>query len=286
MNHNNLKERVMKKTHRTRNLVLVAAAALALLGVGGFAISKSIGNKVIAAMAASPSTATVPGMNLVATVNGEPIFESELAPLLQNMPHAVAVDSYINKVLTAQEAKAESSDTAVAVRKQMAEREVLSALYFSLVGEKESKGVSDADISQFYERNLSDKMFAKAEASYFLSASEEESTQFAVKLRDGDKEASAKLKPFQNAAGKPASFAPGEFPYDMGKIIQNMKAGEVSGALATRNGFFVVRVDGVIAGKRPALKDVKEQLRSAMVNQRVGERLQKLRKNAKIELKS
>lgn len=263
-------------------IVLVAAAGVAI-SKGTLGSDRQPGASLIPAAASQAATG---GTNIVATVNGEAIYEVELAPLLQNMPHAVAVDAYINKVLSAQVAKKENAGVEVTARKQMAEREVLSSLYLSGIVEKETKGVSDSDINQFYERNLSDSMFTKIEASYFLSASEEESAQFAQKLREGDKEMASKLKPFLSSTGKSASFTPSEFPYDMGKIIQNMKTGEVSGSLATRNGFFVVHVDGITPGKRPALKEVKEQLRSALVNQRVGEKLQQLRKDAKIELKS
>lgn len=273
------------KNKRTVGALVVLVAALS---AGGFAMSKVISKQGATASTLTPA-AGKPGaeaMNLVATVNGEPIYEVEITPLLQTMPRAVAVDSYINKVLSAQAAATVSTGDEVASRKRMAEREVLSGLYFSQVGEKETKAASDADISQFYERNLSDSMFTKIESSYILSATEEEATKAAQKLREGDKETMTKLKPFQNNAGKAVPFSPAEFPYDMGKIIQNMKAGEVSGALGTRNGFFVVRVDGVTPGKRPELKDVKEQIRTALVNQRIGDTLQKLRKNAKIELKS
>lgn len=269
-----------KKTIAALVIAIVAVAA------GGVAMSKVALNSDKPAVATTSAPASSAGTALVAMVNGEPIYEIELAPLLQNMPHAVAVDSYINKVLSAQAAKAESTGVEVAARRLMAEREVLSSLYFSRIGEREVKGVSEADIDQFYDRNLSDSMFAKIGASYFLTASEEESTQFALKLREGDKEAGAKLKPFLNPAGKAIAFAPTDFPYDMGKLIQTMKVGEVSGSLATRSGFFVVRVDEVVPGKRPVIKDVKEQMRSALVNQRVGEKLLQLRKSAKIELKS
>ncbi len=271
---------------KSKKVIGVLVLATVALAAGGVAMSKVTLTGAKPATAATPPGASSAGTNLVALVNGEPIYEVELASMLQNMPHAVAVDSYINKVLSAQAAKAESVGLDIAARRLMAEREVLSSLYFSRIGEKEAKGVSDADIDQFYERNLSDSMFAKIGASYFLSASDDEATQFAVKLREGDKEAAAKLKPFMNSAGKAISFAPADFPYDMGKLIQTMKVGEVSGSLATRNGFFVVRVDEVVPGKRPAIKEVEEQLRSALVNQRVGEKLLKLRKGATIELKS
>ncbi|ABD72082.1 hypothetical protein Rfer_4396 (plasmid) [Rhodoferax ferrireducens T118] len=271
------------KSKKTIGVLVLAAVALA---AGGVAMSKVTlgGDKSVTA--APPVAASSAGTNLVALVNGEPVYEIELASMLQNMPHAVAVDSYINKVLSAQAAKTESAGLEVAARRLMAEREVLSNLYFSRIGEREVKGVSDAEIDQFYQRNLSDSMFARIGASYFLSATDEDATQFALKLREGDKEAAAKLKPFLNPAGKAIAFAPADFPYDMGKLIQTMKVGEVSGSLATRNGFFVVRVDEVVPGKRPAIKEIKEQLRSALVNQRVGEKLQQLRKGAKIELKS
>jgi hypothetical protein len=226
------------------------------------------------------------GRTVVATVNGQAIYEAEIIPLMGQMAKAVAIDGYINKVLAAQAGKANTKwGDEAAGRVQAAEREVLSAMYFEKSSAEINAGITEADIQTYYDRNISDEMFNEYGASYVIYADMDSATNGAKSLASVDQGETKNLKKFQTQDGKDAMFAAGQFPYDMGRVIEGMKVGDVSQPLATRNGYFVIKLDKKNAGKKPELKIVKAKVIQTIASQRLSTNVAKLRSSAKIELR-
>lgn len=71
------------------------------------------------------------------------------------------------------------------------------------------------------------------------------------------------------------------------KYVFGMKKGELSPVLSSKEGFFIVRMDGKLDEKQNSFEDVKVKLKSELVRNREDERktdlLDKLKKNAKIQ---
>ena len=266
----------------------VKIAGVALVGLG----AAVTGYMLLQTPAATASTkqmvsdADSASKVVVSIINGQPVYEAEITPMLSQYPKAVAVDGYINKVLTAQEMQKNIkwSDEA-AKRVQAASREVLSQMYFEKVGGEVSAAVTDEDVADFYVKNISEAMFAKYSASYSLYADPESAAAASKAIVEGDKEGLKSFKSFQDDKSKDASFTVQQFPYDLGRVIQALKVQEYSQPLPTRNGYFIVRLDHKTDGKKPEVKEIRGQIVQAIVQQKMSLNVAALRAGAKIELK-
>lgn len=270
---------IQKKKIKTKFVATGVAGALLLSFAGYYFLGSGISFS-------SQKQKKVDGGAVVSVVNGQAIYDIEIAPLLSQAPKAVAVDSYINKVLTAQEAQETGAwQDEIKTRIQAANREVLAQMYLEKRSAELQAATSEEQIADFYSKNISETMFAKYSASYSLYADADSAAQAAKAISEGDTEALKNFKPFQDEKGKPASFVPQQFPYDLGKVIQNLGVGAYSNPLPTRNGYFILRLDQKAEGKKPEIKEIRGQLLQAIVSQKLSEDIASLRSKAKIELR-
>ena len=262
--------------------LLVAVSAYMLLQTQ----NASASTKTYPLFDAKKEDAANKGSPVVSIINGQPVYESEIAPLLNQYPKAVAIDGYINKVLTAQEMhKNPKWSEEAGKRIQAANREVLSAMYFEKIGGEVSASITDAEIADFYAKNISEAMFSKYAASYALYADPESAAEASKGIAEGDKEAPKGFKRFQDQGNKDALFTSQQFPYDLGRVVEGLTAGQYSQPLPTRNGYFIVRLDEKVAGKKPEIKEIRSQIVQTLVSQRLSQSVSALRSAAKIELK-
>ena len=241
-------------------------------------------------METTPANLTAAGV-VVAMVNGQPIYEEELGQMLQQMPKAVAIDNYVNKVLAAQaNTQGSSAQQQAAERRiQMASREIHSGVYFETSAKEIEGAVTEAEINDFYAKNISDSLFTKYDASYALYADPESAKEARSALSDKGGEAykgaAKSFKKFEDPNAKGALFTVQQFPYDLGRVVEQLKIGDYSQPLPTRNGYFILTLNEKVAGKKPEVKDVKAQIVQALVQQRISEKITSLRGKARIELK-
>ena len=218
---------------------------------------------------------------VIATVNGLPVTESEVAPIMaQGADRAVAVDRYINKVLAAEAGQREYSDEAkVAIR--AAEREVLAQLYLRRKSEDLAKAVTDDKIRDYYEKNVKDEDYAQFKLRYYLSQDQAD----AVRVRDladkGDREAMAKFAAVKKGEDY-SSVA--EIPYGLGQVVKRAKLGDKVGPVMVRDGLLILLVDDIKKGERPKFETVKDEIRSVLVSRQLNDLLSSSRKSASITL--
>ena len=150
-------------------------------------------------------------------------------------------------------------------------------------------GIGEQEVADFYGKNISDAMFNKYAVSYGLYADPESAQEASAALADKDsssaKEALKAFKKFEDQGGKSALFTTQQFPYDLGRVVEQLKVGDYSQPLPTRNGYFILHLNDKVAGKKPEVKDVKNQIVQALVQQRLSEKITNLRGKARIELK-
>ena len=256
-------------------ILLVAAGAAGALQMNGGLWGSGDSSAPV-----DPTPSVLP-TSIIATVNGVPVTESEVAPILaQGADRAVAVDRYINKVLAAEAGRRDYSDEARAALRA-AEREVLAQLYLRRKSEDLARSVTDDKIKDYYDKNVKDEDYAQFKLRYYLSQDQADANRVRELADKGDKDALAKFTPVKKG-DEYSSTA--EIPYGLGTVVKRAKSGERIGPVMVRDGLLILSVDEVKAGERPKYETVKEEIRSVLVSRQLNDLLSSARKSASITL--
>ena len=267
-----------------QGLLAVLLVALVVLVAAGLAYDRSSWLRWLPAdavkAAATPSSAGEP---TVAVVNGKPIVADELASLMASgVDRAVAVDRTINKAVAADAARSVfPAQAAEAVR--TAEREVLANLFLQRRTQELMQGIDDAQISAYYASKVHDDDYASFSLRYYLTRDAADAHSVKTLLDSGDRAAQARLSPLM--ANGQRQLSPQAVPYGLGQIVRKAKPGEVLGPLLVRDGYLLLVLDERRDGKKPALADVKNEIRAVIAGQRLGDELRDWRQKARIELR-
>ena len=271
-------------------LGLVALLVLALGGGAWYLYSQGklpgLGGKAApaAAQAAKPVVPPVDGLRVLAEVNGKSITAEEVAPALQSgLDRAVAVDRYVTRLLAA-EAASEMYPDAAKAAKAAAEREVLANLYLNRRGAELLQAVTDADIAKFYKEQVRDADYAAYKLNYYLTQDDLDAAAMERNIAADDAEAKAKFVPVSREGD---GFIPlANTPYGLGQLVASAKAGDYLRAVRVRDGFLILHIEQVRAGKKPEqTAEVKDQIRSLIAQRRLSDELLERREKAQVKLK-
>ena len=270
---------------------LIAALAVALLGGGGWYLySQGMLPGVGAPSAAKASSAKTAALSaderlrVLAEVNGNAITAEEVAPALVNgLDRAVAVDRYVTRLLASEAALEEYPGEAKAAR-AAAEREVLANLYLRRKSEELVMSVTQADIDKFYKEQVRDEDYASYKLNYYLTQGDLDATAMERNIAANDAEAKGKFVPV-NREGD--GFIPlASTPYGLGALVARAKVGDYLRAVRVRDGFLILNVEQVRAGKKPAqTKDLNDQIRNLIAQDLLNKELLARREKAQVKLK-
>ena len=270
---------------------LIAALAVALLGGGGWYLySQGMLPGVGAPSAAKASSAKTAALSaderlrVLAEVNGNAITAEEVAPALVNgLDRAVAVDRYVTRLLASEAALEEYPGEAKAAR-AAAEREVLANLYLRRKSEELVMSVTQADIDKFYKEQVRDEDYASYRLNYYLTQDDLDATAMERNIAANDAEAKGKFVPV-NREGD--GFIPlASTPYGLGALVARAKVGDYLRAVRVRDGFLILNVEQVRAGKKPAqTKDLNDQIRNLIAQDLLNKELLARREKAQVKLK-
>ena len=269
---------------------LIAALALAVLGGGGWYLysqGKLPGVGKPAAKTPAPTTAALSAderLRVLAEVNGKAITAEEVAPaLVGGLDRAIAVDRYVTRLLASEAALEEYPDEAKAAR-AAAEREVLANLYLRRKSEELVMAVTQADIDKFYKEQVRDEDYAAYKLNYYLTQDDLDAAAMERNIAANDAEAKAKFVPV-NREGD--GFIPlAATPYGLGALVARAKAGDYLRAVRVRDGFLILHVEQVRAGKKPAqTKDLNDQIRNLIAQDLLNKELLERRERAQVKLK-
>ena len=240
-----------------------------------------------AAKASSAKTAALSAderLRVLAEVNGNAITAEEVAPALVNgLDRAVAVDRYVTRLLASEAALEEYPGEAKAAR-AAAEREVLANLYLRRKSEELVMSVTQADIDKFYKEQVRDEDYASYKLNYYLTQDDLDATAMERNIAANDAEAKGKFVPV-NREGD--GFIPlASTPYGLGALVARAKVGDYLRAVRVRDGFLILNVEQVRAGKKPAqTKDLNDQIRNLIAQDLLNKELLARREKAQVKLK-
>lgn len=233
---------------------------------------------------AAPAAAAAPSE--VATVNGVPITERDIAPLLATgLDRVHAVDRAINRVLAANLGSQQYSDEVRAAVKQ-AETEIAASVFASKRLAELLPAVTDADIEQRYQSSLKDADFNGYQLMFALYATEEDAKAGRAGALASKPEALKNFQPvFADKEGKPLFAARTDVPYNLGVFVAKLKEGEFTEPALVRNGYIVIQAKQIKVNPKPTLESAKEGLRRAIADERLVKQLTDQRAQATISVK-
>jgi len=281
-------------SRKPAKLALVAAVVAALAGGGWYLYSQGklpgLGGAQPAATAAkAPVAAPVDGLRVLAEVNGKTITAEEAAVITQEgIDRAVAVDRLVTRVLAAEAATEMYPGEAKAAR-AAAEREVLSNYYINRRSQELRQAVTDTDIDRFYKEQVRDADYASYKLNYYLTQDNLDAATMERNIAANDGEAKSKFKPVSTEGDGFIRLA--DTPYGLGQLVASAKAGDYIAkdylrAVRVRDGFLILHIEQVRAGKKPAqTQAVKDQIRDLIAQRRLNDELLERREKAQVKLK-
>jgi hypothetical protein len=271
---------------------LIAAIVLAALGGGAWYLYSQGKLPGFSAQPAAASTAAATAaiasaderLRVLAEVNGNAITAEEVAPALVNgLDRAVAVDRYVTRLLASEAALEEYPSEAKAAR-AAAEREVLANLYLRRKSEELVMAVTQTDIDKFYKEQVRDEDYASYKLNYYLTQDDLDATSMERNIAANDAEAKGRFVPVNREGDGFIALA--STPYGLGALVARAKVGDYLRAVRVRDGFLILHVEQVRAGKKPAqTKDLNDQIRNLIAQDLLNKELLARREKAQVKLK-
>lgn len=266
---------------KKRTIAFAAAVGAIVIGSGAFAFFTNSG--II-----KPDDQQSVG-KVLATVDGYKITQIEITPMVQQgIDPAVALDRRITQSVIAKAAEADFR-TEAELLMAANRNDILYQLFLSKKSESIKKSITDKDIEAFYQKNVHDEDFKKVGLRIFLTSDAREAQTFYESLVKAieSKEAEAivaKMNYLQKDGDHLQSLE--SIPYNLGQVIKKMKQGQALAPIVIREGVMVAYVESMKESAKPTMAATKEEIRSILVNERLGAEIQALRKAATIHLKN
>lgn len=239
---------------------------------------------------------------VVMTINGKGVTRAEIldnfnrsgsrvpegAPMEKLFP--MMQEQYlVGKLLT--EAASKSgigvTNADVITKAKPALEQAIRAVYLEKLG---NEGVSDNDIKRAYDDLVvSAPEMKERRASHILIKDEKKANAILIKAQktsDFAKLAKENSEgPSAENGGDLGYFVAGEMVPEFSKAAFELEVGDVSDKLVkTQFGYHIIKVVDERVRQKPALEDVKEQIKQQLAQAVIAEKMQKLRDETKIEL--
>lgn len=253
----------------------IAVSVIALAAGGWYAYTKY--GKQSAAIESSAAAQTV------AIVENQIIPRGEVDIMVANgINPAVARDAAIQRAVLALAADQKYPEDAKLATQSVA-REAKAQVFLAKESDALMKAVTDEEIQKWYDANVIADDFKQVRARFYQSASLEDALAVAAAANRGETQAIAKYTSLSKDAG--GFVTVGDIPYGLGRNVIKQRLGSYEQPVMTRTGAVSFVVDEVRSKEKPALADVKDNIRRMLANAKLADLITKLRAEMKIELK-
>lgn len=200
------------------------------------------------------------------------------------------VKSYINQKLLSHEAKklGISNSPEFKEKLKMAEMQIAQQ---ELIDRHLKTAITDKMISEEYKK-MSDSVKGKkeAKASHILLDSEEKAKEVKKKLSKGSKfealvKEYSKDEGSKNAGGEIGYVMKDQVVPEFGDKLFSMKKGEISDPVKTSFGWHIIKMIDMRDIKVPPLEEVKQGIKNKLSREVIEKYIEKLNKEAKVEIK-
>lgn len=259
---------------------------VSLASVAVVTLSLSACNLDALTNAVSPPSSAPAATAVVATVNGRPILEQDVAGLVAGgMDKAAAVDRVVNREIAASLARRDYG-TEVHNAVSMVEREIAANVYARQERQKILDSLTEEELQHRYDTLVKDADFSGYKLVFALFASAEDAQKAVELAKAGNADA---LKAFQpvvaDKKGEASFISRKEVPYNLGVMVAKLKAGEFTAPALVRNGYIVLQAKEVKTNEKPSLESLKDSLRSAIADERLVQNLANARNSSKVMVK-
>jgi peptidyl-prolyl cis-trans isomerase C len=270
------------------------ALAVALALAAGAAAAQTVGDALKAGAGAGAKTDPV-----VARVNSVEIHRSDvlqalgsLPPQVQQMPMAqvypLLLERMVDNKLVASAGRAQKLQDDAEIKRRVAEFED-RAIQEAYLGRAVKGKVGDAELRKKYDAFVKENPpQEEVHARHILVTTEKAAQDVLAELRKGaDFATVAKAKSTDGSArdgGDLGFFGRGDMVAEFSDAAFAMKPGEVSKApVKSQFGYHIIKVEERRMSPAPSFEETKEQLRTEMSQEMVGEVVEELRAKAKVE---
>ena len=204
------------------------------------------------------------------------------------------IDQVIDTFLLADKARAEKMDESPEYlsQKKFAENQILAQRYVHKIID-ETK-VTDEDAKKYYEENKEKYTSGQVKASHILVKTKEEADSIRQELQENPKkfEDIAKARSIDTGSGAKGGdlgwFVRGRMVKPFEDAAFSLKKGEISKPVQTQFGFHIIRLDDKTEVAQKPLEDVKEEIKTSMLQDKqkkvLEETLAKLKKEGAVKI--
>ncbi|MDV7341319.1 peptidylprolyl isomerase [Terasakiella sp. A23] len=238
--------------------------------------------------------------HVVATVNGEKIYLSEVAEAQRAMGQqamqmpleriqGMLINTIADRIIVSQAARKAGFDKTDAFKKRMKDIEA-QVLARDFISDYAKKQMTDERVNAAYQEHIKGfKPSQEVNARHILVKEEAEAKAIIKELEGGaDFAELAKAKstgPSGRDGGDLGYFGPGAMVPPFDKAVFSLKKGEISKEpVQTQFGYHVIKVEDIRDTQPPKLDAIRHELESQIGNESVGAYVETLRKDAKIVL--
>ncbi len=237
--------------------------------------------------------------NIVARVDGQPVYEwelalagdevgDELAGVGKEQRRSILLRYVVDSRLMAKAGRAEGLEKQEAFKRRMqyARARALRDAWFAL---KIRDAITDRQLRDIYEKEISKfKPQEEVRARHILVAKEEDALDIIERLNRGDDFIALanekSIGPSGRNGGDLGYFTRGRMAKSFEDAAFALKPGEISEPVKSNFGWHVIKVEVKRMSKAPAFEEMKDRIRARLVQQKSREVTGELRRKAKIEI--
>jgi peptidyl-prolyl cis-trans isomerase C len=269
----------MNKTH-----LIGAAVASALLLASPYALADD--------------DAEISSADTAATVNGKPISKNALRSLVgeiekqnngEKVPEDKAIEALVSRELLRQEAERKNLQKTPAVlgRLENVTRDVLAQA--AVENYRKTVNVTDEEARKEYDSRLASADLTEYKARHILLETEQEANDALAKLQKGAKFADLAKKLSKDPSAKQNGgdlgwFNPQQMVPEFSAAVANLKNGETAPApVQSKFGWHVIKREDSRKQEPPPFEQVKDQIKTMLIGQKIQQHVEELKTAAKIE---